>query len=174
MMYFTEVEECPEDPIALNEAFEAEYDTAAYEKKISLLMTQAYRRMRREGGENLRLWNEAFRVLSQGDHYILLFWRQNPFRRPLRNWPTYVLGALAVAAVILFLHFFFGEKSYLRRGQPAPVDRYFPALSPLVQHILQFLFLLGLLLAVLPQLLSKLADLFPRLSQSISPLRKRK
>jgi len=28
MMYFTETGECPEDPIALNDAFEAEYDTS--------------------------------------------------------------------------------------------------------------------------------------------------
>jgi hypothetical protein len=27
MMYFTELDECPEDPITLNEAFEAKYDT---------------------------------------------------------------------------------------------------------------------------------------------------
>jgi hypothetical protein len=26
MMYFTETDECPEDPITLNDAFEAEYD----------------------------------------------------------------------------------------------------------------------------------------------------
>ena len=45
MMYFTETGECPEDPIALNDAFEAEYDTTTYEKKISLLMAQAYRRI---------------------------------------------------------------------------------------------------------------------------------
>jgi hypothetical protein len=41
MMYFTETGECPENPIALNNAFE---DTTTYEKKISLLMAQAYRR----------------------------------------------------------------------------------------------------------------------------------
>jgi len=33
MVYFTETDECPEDPIALNDAFEAEYDTAEYEAK---------------------------------------------------------------------------------------------------------------------------------------------
>ena len=174
MMYFTETDECPEDPIALNHAFEAEYDTEAYEKKISLLMAQAYRRIRREGGEKLHLWNEAFHVLSQGDHYILLFWRQNPFAKSPRNWPTYILGALAVAVLILFLHFFFGGKSALRPGQPAPVDRYLAPLSPLVQHILQFLFLLGLLFAIFPQLLSKLGELFPYSSQSTSLFRKRK
>ena len=52
MMYFTETGECPEDPIALNDAFEAEYGTPAYEKKISLLMARAYRRIKRESPES--------------------------------------------------------------------------------------------------------------------------
>jgi hypothetical protein len=64
MMYFTETG-----------AFEAEYDTTTYEKKISLLMAQAYRRIKREDPEKLRLWNNAFRILNRGDHYLLLFWR---------------------------------------------------------------------------------------------------
>jgi hypothetical protein len=81
MMYFTKTGECPEDPIALNNAFETEYDTTTYEKKISLLMAQAYRRIKREDPEKLRLWNNAFRILSKGDHYLLLFWRQNKFRK---------------------------------------------------------------------------------------------
>ena len=35
MMYFTETGECPEDPIALNDSFEAAYDATEYEAKIS-------------------------------------------------------------------------------------------------------------------------------------------
>ncbi len=35
MMYFTETGECPEDPIALNDAFEAQYAKGEYEPKIS-------------------------------------------------------------------------------------------------------------------------------------------
>jgi hypothetical protein len=58
MTYLTETAECPEDPIALNNAFEAEYDTTTYEKKISLLMAQAYRRIEREDPEKLRLWEQ--------------------------------------------------------------------------------------------------------------------
>ena len=99
MMYFTETGECPEDPIALNNAFEAEYDTTTYEKKISLLMAQAYRRIKRENPEGLRLWNKAFHVLSKGDHYLLLFWRQNTFRKSPRMWRTYLLVALAGASL---------------------------------------------------------------------------
>jgi len=34
MMYFTETDECPEDPIALNDAFETENDNDEYAAKI--------------------------------------------------------------------------------------------------------------------------------------------
>lgn len=162
MMYFTETDECPEDPLALNDAFEAKYNTATYEKKISLLMAQAYRRIKRDDPEKLRLWNDAFRVLSKGDHYILLFWRRNPFARPQRSWPTYVLGALAAAVVIFLMRFFFGNKSGRRPGG-APVDKYIPLLSPTVQHLLQLLFVLALLFAVFPQISLIVSGLLKRL-----------
>lgn len=60
MLYFTESEDATEDPAALNEQFEKEYDTAEYEKKISRLMSHAYRRSNKDSPEKLRLWNEAF------------------------------------------------------------------------------------------------------------------
>lgn len=162
MMYFTETGECPEDPIALNDAFEAEYDTTTYEKKISRLMAGAYRRIKRENPEKLRLWDKAFRVLSEGDHYVLLFWRQKTFRKPARMWPTYVLGALAAASLYLLMFLFFGNRGGMRRGEQPPIDRYIPSLSPMAQHILQLLLLLAFLFAVFPQLFSKLASLARR------------
>src|SRR5215472_10863879 len=72
MMYFTEADECPEDPIALNDAFEAEYDTSEYEAKISKLMHHAHSRIKKENPEAARQWKEAIRELSKGDHYILI------------------------------------------------------------------------------------------------------
>jgi len=72
MMYFTETGDCPEDPIALNETFEAAYDTAEYEAKISKLMHHAYQRIRKENPKALHRWKEAMRTLSKGDHYILV------------------------------------------------------------------------------------------------------
>jgi hypothetical protein len=173
MMYFTETGECPEDPIALNAAFEAAYNTTGHEKKIFLLMARAYHRIRRESPEKLRLWNDAFRVLSRGDHYILLFWRQNPFIRSPRMWPTYLLGALATVSLYL-LTFFIGNRGGMRRGEQAPVDKYIPTLSPLVQHTLQLLFLLALLFAIFPQLFSKLTGFLQRFVQSTSPARRRR
>ena len=73
MMYFTETDECPEDPIALNDAFEAEYDTDEYEAKISKLMHHAYLRIKKENPETLHRWKAAMRELSKGDHCILVF-----------------------------------------------------------------------------------------------------
>lgn len=183
MMYFTETGECPEDPVALNDAFEAEYDTTAYENKISLLLAQAYRRIERENPEKLRLWNNAFSVLSKGDHYLLVFWRQNalsskppvsmPAGKSPRMWPTYVALALALASVFSLL-FLFGNRRGMRRGEQAPIDKYIPSLTPVVQHALQLLFLLGFLLAVFPQLFSKLASLLRGFLQSALLARRQK
>jgi hypothetical protein len=178
MMYFTETGECPEDPIALNDAFEAEYDTPAYEKKISLLMARAYRRIKRESPEKLRLWNDAFRVLSKGDHYILLFWRQNAFGRSPRMWSTYIVIAIAIAGMYSLLFFFFGFGHRGRFGDSAPVqapaDRYMQALSPWAQHTLQLLFVLALLFAGFPQLLSRPAGALRSYFQSAAWARRRK
>jgi hypothetical protein len=48
MMYFTESSYVPEDPIKLNDEFEAEYDSDEYEAKISKLLHHAYQRLRKE------------------------------------------------------------------------------------------------------------------------------
>ena len=54
MMYFTEIEEMPEDPIKLNEEFEAEYDSDEYEAKISGLLHRASARVKKESPEAAR------------------------------------------------------------------------------------------------------------------------
>src|SRR5215467_3303698 len=72
MMYFTETDECPEDPIALNDAFEDEYATNEYEAKISKLMRHAHSRIKKENPEAAHRWTEAIKELSKGDHYILI------------------------------------------------------------------------------------------------------
>jgi|SRR5712664_94744 len=87
MMYFTETGECPEDPIALNDAFEAAYDTAEYETKVSKLMHHAYQRVRKENSETARRWKEATKQLSKGDHYLSIlagvgYTKERPQERP--------------------------------------------------------------------------------------------
>jgi hypothetical protein len=74
MMYFTESGYVPEDPIALNEEFEAEYDTEEYEAKVHGLMHRAYARVRKENPETARQWKEAIREVAKEDHYLSVLW----------------------------------------------------------------------------------------------------
>jgi hypothetical protein len=74
MMYFTESGYVPEDPIALNEEFEAQYDTDEYEAKIAKLLHHAYQRARKENDETLRRFDSAIKSLRRGDHYLLVMW----------------------------------------------------------------------------------------------------
>lgn len=111
MMYFTETDECPENPIALNDAFEAEYDMGEYEAKISKLMHHAYRRIKKENPEGARQWNEAIRTLRKGDHYLLVLWDQGPQERPPYDQLKLLLAGLLLAAImmsVIFLGAHFG------------------------------------------------------------------
>ena len=73
MMYFTESDpaSCP-DPIALNDEFEAQFDNAEYEAKMSKLLDRARKRLRKEDRERARIWDESVGELRKGDHYILI------------------------------------------------------------------------------------------------------
>jgi len=74
MMYFTESGYVPEDPVALNEEFEAQYDTDEYEAKIAKLLQHAYERAGKENDATLRQFDAAIRSLRRGDHYLLVMW----------------------------------------------------------------------------------------------------
>ena len=79
MMYFTESDSAScENPIQLNQEFEAQYDTGEYELKMSRLLRHAYKRLKDEDAGNLRNWNQAIRTLRKGDHYILVLWDLKP------------------------------------------------------------------------------------------------
>lgn len=78
MMYFTEWDDSCENPIQLNEEFEAECDTAEYEAKIAGLLKNAYKRVKRDSPDTKRIWEEAIEKLSKEDHYILVLWRAAP------------------------------------------------------------------------------------------------
>jgi hypothetical protein len=78
MMYFTESGYVPEDPIALNEEFEAEYDTDEYEAKIAKLLGHAYKRARKENDETRRRFDAAIKCLRRGDHYLQVMWDMRP------------------------------------------------------------------------------------------------
>jgi hypothetical protein len=75
MMYFTECDATScDNPVELNEEFEAQYDTAEYEAKISRLLHEAYNRLKVEDPEGKRSWDQAIRTLRKGDHYFLVLW----------------------------------------------------------------------------------------------------
>jgi hypothetical protein len=112
MMYFTETDECPEDPIALNDAFEAEYDTDEYEAKISKLMHHAHSRIQKENPEAARQWNEAMRGLSKGDHYILILCgggfnavQVSPTEHPPHDSLKLLLAGLFLVAIVMSVMF---------------------------------------------------------------------
>jgi len=79
MMYFTESDATScDNPVELNEEFEAQYDTADYETKISWLLHHAYDRLKLEDPEGKRTWDQAIRTLRKGDHYFLVLWDIKP------------------------------------------------------------------------------------------------
>ena len=72
MMYFTESDPSSCDkPLELNEEFEAQYETAEYEAKVSGLLQRACDRLKAQDTEKERIWDEAVRELRKGDHYLL-------------------------------------------------------------------------------------------------------
>jgi hypothetical protein len=79
MVYFTESDAAScDNPLELNEEFEAQYDTAEYEAKLSRLLHHAYDRLKREDPEGKRNWDLAIRTLRKGDHYALVLWDTKP------------------------------------------------------------------------------------------------
>jgi hypothetical protein len=77
MMYFTESDPAScADPITLNAEFEEKYDTAEYEAKMSQLLSHAYKRLKAENPAGKLQWDEAISTLEEGDHYLLVLWRQ--------------------------------------------------------------------------------------------------
>lgn len=103
MMYFTESGYVPEDPIALNEEFEAEYDKQEYEQKLAKLLEHAYKRVSEESSAKRKIWDGAIDTLRAGDHYLLVLWDLGPSfsRVPLRSWLKLVvrLGILGLIIV---------------------------------------------------------------------------
>jgi hypothetical protein len=137
MMYFTESGYVPEDPIALNEEFEAQYDTDEYEAKIARLLHHAYQRARKENDETRRRFDTAIKSLRREDHYLLVMWDMRPVSdvgdvfRP--NLPTLI--GIGIATFVFAG--FYAIRSFARHFTP-PNAR-------LIQVILGALILFGLL-----------------------------
>lgn len=101
MMYFTESDASCENPIELNEQFEAQYDATKYETKMSRLLRHAYERLKSEDPERLREWSVSIRTLRKGDHYLLVLWDlEPPSDHPVRDFFKPVGIGMLIALVI--------------------------------------------------------------------------
>jgi hypothetical protein len=101
MMYFTEGEDAIENPIGLNEEFEAQYNTPDYETKIARLLGRAYKRLKKEDPDIAQTWDAAIKELKKGDHYILVMWRERIVATsgPWGFWKT--VGASSILVVVM-------------------------------------------------------------------------
>jgi hypothetical protein len=95
MMYFSEGAGAVEDPSKLNEEFEAQYDSAEYEPKISKLLHHAHERVKKESDDARAHWDAAIKCLRRGDHYLLVMWDLvPPGERPRADTINFLLWLL--------------------------------------------------------------------------------
>jgi hypothetical protein len=105
MMYFTESDPAScDNPIELNDEFEAEHETKEYETKISRLLHHAHSRLKKENPERARNWDEAIRTLRKGDHYLLIMVDQSKVSRI--TWWMPILWGIGISILIAILMFF--------------------------------------------------------------------
>jgi len=110
MMYFTEGVGASEDPIKLNEEFEAECDSDEYEAKISRLLHHAYYRLRKENVAACKNWDISIRCLRRGDHYLLVMWDLTPpGERPPGDSLKLLASALGVIALAMLVVYIGGK-----------------------------------------------------------------
>jgi hypothetical protein len=130
MMYFTECEEMSEDPIKLNEEFEAKYDSDEYEGKISKLMQHAYTRIEKENPEAARQWIESIRTVSKGDRYLSVLWECEPSQEFQKLFSPSFWKLLAIAILVLVI-LMIGFVAYLHYGDSKPSHRNAVHLAPI-------------------------------------------
>jgi hypothetical protein len=111
MMYFTETDPTScENPVELNEEFEAKHETKEYENKISQLLHHAYSRLKKENRERAQKWDQAIRTLRKGDHYVLVLWDINHPSEYLTRDSFKLLGAALLIATVLIIGAFGAAK----------------------------------------------------------------
>src|SRR5690349_16681859 len=72
MLYFTETAWTLPDMMEVNDAFDREYDSGQYEKKISQLARHLRSRLNRENRQELGDCRDAIATLSKEDHCLLV------------------------------------------------------------------------------------------------------
>jgi hypothetical protein len=129
MMYFTESDAAScDNPVELNEQFEAQYDTAEYEAKISRLLHRARLRLKEEDPERALDWDRSIRTLRKGDHYILVLWDvKPPSEHPVRDSLKLLGLGMLIAMGVLVAAFITAKYNInldrLRKYLPAPSPR---------------------------------------------------
>jgi len=104
MMYFTESPDAVEDPVKLNEEFEAQYDSEKYENKVSLLLAHAYKRLKGGNSQEVAQWDAAVEKLYEGDHYLLVLWGATPTARvPFGTYLRLLIRLVALVSITLAL-----------------------------------------------------------------------
>jgi len=157
MMYFTESKQALENPATLNEEFEERYDTPEFEKKISLLMSHAYKRLRKEDPEKGLQWSKAIAALRKGDHYILVLAGDSGGAGSIREWRIALAVFLPVGIVLFCIYFL-----------PRFLPRLLPTPSPYMLRVMQVLFLALVIAAVFyPRVFAPAGRLFDRCSDWI-------
>ena len=129
MMYFTESGEMPEDPVQLNDQFEAQYNTSKYEAKIAKLLHRAYQRAGKENEETRKRFDSAVKSLRRGDHYLLVMWNSRPGLR--------LPDLIGIGIAAIFIGAFYAMSWFGRQITP-PNPR-------IIQAILAALILFGLI-----------------------------
>jgi hypothetical protein len=134
MMYFTESDAIScDNPVELNDEFEAQYDTAEYEAKISGLLHHAYNRLKVQDPNRARDWDQSIRTLRKGDHYILVLWDvKPPSEHPVRD-SFKLLGAGLLVAVVIVIAAFLAAKYNINLDR---FHKYLPAPSPRLAIVL--------------------------------------
>lgn len=157
MMYFTEGKDAVEDPTTLNEEFEARYDAPEFEKKISRLMSHAYKRLRKEDPEKALQWSKGIGALRKGDHYILVLAGDSGGAGSIREWRIALAVFLPVGIVLFCMYFLL---RFLPRLLPAP--------NPYTLRVMQVLFLALVIAAIFfPRAFAPAGRLFGRCSDWI-------
>jgi hypothetical protein len=169
MMYFTESADASEDPIKLNEEFEAKYDTAAYESKIAGLLNRAYARVKQENPASVRLWDESVRLLRKGDHYILVLLdlessSERPPRGSLKFLGTPILSVAILFAVLFGLMALLSHYGVYLKGWNTE-SRSYPSVPLWMQRLIIAMLVAGYIsYVILPWILKKLPV---RISESL-------
>lgn len=102
MLYFSETHWTLPDIYEVNAAFEQEYNTADYERKISQLISSFKARVRQDDPTKLEDWNRAVAAIASEDHYLLvMIGAAAEPSRPGRLLQLVVIGVVAGIAALL-------------------------------------------------------------------------